>query len=90
MPTDANVPPLDSFESDNKAFQEDKRVEMRDRHLNACLNPDKGADRPVHNQYDRTIWAPGRENTIERGGKLAGSPEGVTSESAARVASKLA
>jgi hypothetical protein len=89
MPPDTNVPPLDSFESDNKAFQEDKRVEMRDGRLNSCFNPDKGRDRPVHNQYDRTMWRPGAENTIERGGTLAGTPEGVITETAQRVPSKL-
>lgn len=85
-----NVPPHDSFEDDNKAFQDDKRVEMRDSLLNSVLNPARGEDRPVHNQYDRTLWRPGAENTTEPGGTLANSPQGVTSESHARVPSKLA
>ena len=45
MPTNANVPPHDSFEDDNKAFQEDKRVEMKDAHLNGIFNPARGEDR---------------------------------------------
>lgn len=53
MATEKNVPPLDSFETDNKAFQEDKRVEMGDPRLNSLFNPAKGADRVRENQYPR-------------------------------------
>ena len=52
MATDKNVPPMDSFESDNKAFQEDKRVEMKDGILNGAFNPTRGEHRIQNEQYE--------------------------------------
>ena len=88
MPTNANVPPMDSFESDNKAFQEDKRVEVRDSLLSGVINPARGEDRVSCEQYDTHTWAPGGSGQRRSGhGHMAGPTD---SESAARVQSKLA
>ena len=89
MPTNANVPPMDSFESDNKAFQEDKRVEVRDSLLSGVINPARGEDRISCEQYDTHTWAPGGSGT-KCSGEGPGRPGPVNSESAARVPSKLA
>ena len=88
MATDKNVPPMDSFESDNKAFHEDKRVEVRDSLLSGVINPARGEDRISCEQYDTHTWAPGSSGQRRSGhGHMQGP---TTSESVARVPSKLA
>ena len=87
MPTNANVPPMDSFESDNKAFQEDKRVEVRDSLLSGVINPARGEDRVSCEQYDTHTWAPGSSGQRRSG--CSPMQAGMPSESAARVQSKL-
>ncbi len=89
MPTDKNVPPLDSFESDQKALMGETRVDMRgDSHLTRVFNPVRGEDRVSSEQYDTHTWAPGGSGERRSGRRISGSP--VPGESAARVPSKLA
>ena len=88
MATDKNVPPMDSFESDNKAFTQDARVEVRDSLLSGVVNPARGEDRVSCEQYDTHTWSPGGSGEKRSG---HGHMQGPTpSETAARVPSKLA
>ena len=88
MATHANVPPMDSFESDNKAFTQDARVEVRDSLLSGVVNPARGEDRVSCEQYDTHTWSPGSSGERRSGhGHMQGP---TTSETAARVPSKLA
>ena len=88
MATDKNVPPMDSFESDNKAFTQDARVEVRDPLLSGVVNPARGEDRVSCEQYDTHTWSPGSSGERRSGhGHMQGP---TTSETAARVPSKLA
>ena len=88
MATDKNVPPMDSFESDNKAFTQDARVEVRDSLLSGVVNPARGEDRVSCEQNDTHTWAPGGSGQRRSGhGHMAGPTD---SESAARVPSRLA
>ena len=89
MATHKNVPPMDSFESDNKAFQEDKRVEMKDARLSGdVFNPARGADRVSCEQYDTHTWAPGSSGTKRKG--CSPLEAGIGSEQFGVVPSKLA
>ena len=88
MPTNANIPPMDSFESDNKAFQEDKRVEVRDSLLSGVINPARGEDRVSCEQYDTHTWAPGSSGTKRKG--CSPLEAGIGSEQFGVVPSKLA
>jgi hypothetical protein len=62
MPTDKNVPPLDSFERDGAQFAPEKRIDMHgDGHLGDVFNPTRGKDRLGlrGEQYDTHTWSPG-------------------------------
>jgi hypothetical protein len=87
MPTDKNIPPLDSFEHEHKVTE--RRVDMKDSILSGdTFNPAKGADRIATEQYDTTTFNPGRPNTETKGvGQLQA---GIHSEQFATVKSKLA
>lgn len=88
MATDKNVPPMDSFESDNKAFTQDARVEVRDSLLSGVVNPARGDDRIHREQYDTHTWAPGGSGTKRKG--CSPLEAGIGSEQFGVVPSKLA
>ncbi len=88
MPTDKNVPPLDSFESDGAAFAQEKHVGMKDGHLDSMFNPPKGKDRVSCEQYDTHTWAPGTSGTRKSG--CSPLEAGIRSEQFGVVKSKLA
>ena len=50
MPTDKNIPPLDSFEHEHQVIE--KRVDAHDPLLSSVLNPPRGEDRIATEQYD--------------------------------------
>ena len=82
---------MDSFESDGAAFAQEKPVDMLgDGHLGDVFNPTKGKDRVGMRgeQYDTHTWSPGTGGTRHPGQPHTPGP--VPSETAARVASKLA
>ena len=87
MPTNANIPPMDSFEHEHNITE--RRVDMKDPILSGDpFNPARGKDRISCEQYDTHTWAPGGSGQRRSGhGHMQGP---TTSESAARVQSKLA
>lgn len=85
MPTNANVPPLDSFEHEHNVAE--RHVPGFDDRLSSVLNPPKGQDRIACEQYDTHTWAPGGSGTRRSGCGPTSGP--VPSESAARVPQKL-
>jgi hypothetical protein len=87
MPTNKNVPPFDSFDYEHASPS--KHVGMGDGHLDAVFNPVKGPDRIAQEQYETHTWAPGRSG-VRMSGEGAGRQGPVSSESDARVHSKLA
>ena len=86
MPTNKNVPPFDSFEHEHNVAE--RQVNGFDSRLSGVLNPPKGKDRIASEQYDTHTWSPGTGGTRHPGQPHTPGP--VPSETAARVASKLA
>lgn len=87
MPTNPNVPPIDSFEHEYQMNA--RRVDMKDAILNGdVFNPAVGADRVACEQYDTHTWAPGSSGTRRTG--CSPMQAGIGSEQFAVVPSKLA
>ena len=86
MPTDKNVPPMDSFEHEHNITE--RRVDMKDPILSGDpFNPARGKDRITCEQYDTHTWAPGSSGQRRSG--CSPMQAGMPSESATRVQSKL-
>ena len=86
MPTDKNVPPLDSFEHEHNVAE--RHVPGFDDRLSGVLNPPKGQDRIACEQYDTHTWAPGGSG--ERRSGCSPTQAGIGSEQFGTVKSKLA